>query len=215
MYSGQHLAHNEDIVVATVNYRLNLFGFPGAPEEATNLGLRDQRLAIKWLRDNIASFGGDPDLITIVGHSAGGCSVDYWSDSYVDDPIVKGIVALSGNALGCRLTSRDTSQQHWEEFTGALNCSSASNVLDCVRKPDMQEVVAALGGNLTKSELFRPTVDQELVFADFDERVKSGALAKIVSYTCFKWTPCGMMCLAQLTWRRETAYDLPLHAVGD
>lgn len=66
--------------VANSNYRVNFFGFPGAPFlEDINLGLLDQRLAIEWVRDNIAAFGGNPSRITIYGESAGGSSVDYYA----------------------------------------------------------------------------------------------------------------------------------------
>ena len=54
------------------SYRVNVFGFPGLPGMAQNVGLLDQRLAIEWVRDNIAAFGGDPTRITIFGQSAGG-----------------------------------------------------------------------------------------------------------------------------------------------
>lgn len=54
------------------SYRLNVFGFPGLPGMAQNVGLLDQRLAVEWARDNIAAFGGDPTRITLFGQSAGG-----------------------------------------------------------------------------------------------------------------------------------------------
>jgi carboxylesterase type B len=58
-----------------ISYRLNVFGFPGAPGlEDYNLGLLDQRLAVEWLRDNIEKFGGDPKRMTLFGESAGGNS---------------------------------------------------------------------------------------------------------------------------------------------
>ena len=47
------------------SYRLNIFGFPGNTDEPQNLGLLDQRLAIEWTRDNIASFGGDKDRMIL------------------------------------------------------------------------------------------------------------------------------------------------------
>ncbi|KAI2483261.1 hypothetical protein Ptr902_05578 [Pyrenophora tritici-repentis] len=47
--NGQYLVNNTDIIVVSVNYRLNIFGFPGGPNTDTNLGLRDQRLAVQWL----------------------------------------------------------------------------------------------------------------------------------------------------------------------
>lgn len=57
-YDGQYLAAAQDVVVVTLNYRLNVFGFPGAPELVEqNLGLRDQRLAVEWVRENIAVSG--------------------------------------------------------------------------------------------------------------------------------------------------------------
>ena len=61
------------------SYRLSLFGFPntpGLPLEAQNLGIRDQRAALEWVRDNIAAFGGDPDRIVHGGQSAGAAITD-------------------------------------------------------------------------------------------------------------------------------------------
>jgi Carboxylesterase family len=65
-------------VIIASSYRLNIFGFPSTPAlppTSANLGLRDQRLALEWLRNNIASFGGDPKRMTIFGQSAGGTSL--------------------------------------------------------------------------------------------------------------------------------------------
>ncbi len=82
MYDGAALARRGDVVVVTINYRLGALGFlrldelTGGRIRATgNEGLLDQVLALKWVRDNIAAFGGDPDNVTIAGESAGGMSV--------------------------------------------------------------------------------------------------------------------------------------------
>lgn len=72
----QELA-SEGIVVITVNYRLHLLSFFNLNTAAArgNLALLDQYLAFLWIRENIAAFGGDPNAITLVGHSAGADSV--------------------------------------------------------------------------------------------------------------------------------------------
>ena len=80
-YDGSKLAADGTVVV-TINYRLGALGFlahpalasrPGGP--AGNYGLMDQQAALRWVRDNIAQFGGDPHNVTIAGQSAGGLSV--------------------------------------------------------------------------------------------------------------------------------------------
>ncbi|KAJ4996290.1 Cocaine esterase [Colletotrichum sp. SAR 10_66] len=78
IYDGSTLAVSQDVVVVTINYRTNIFGFSNSPEVATgsqNAGYLDQRFALQWVQDNIASFGGDPKRVTIFGESAGGESV--------------------------------------------------------------------------------------------------------------------------------------------
>lgn len=76
-YDPGALAREGDVVVVNVTYRLGVFGYlppPGADAD-DNLGLRDQILALQWVRDNIAVFGGDPSNVTVFGQSAGGDSV--------------------------------------------------------------------------------------------------------------------------------------------
>ncbi|MET9263541.1 carboxylesterase family protein [Amycolatopsis sp. NPDC004079] len=74
-YDGRRLAADGDVVVVSVNYRLGAFGYlvhDGVSEG--NLGLADQTLALEWVRDNIAAFGGDPGNVTVFGQSAGALS---------------------------------------------------------------------------------------------------------------------------------------------
>ena len=80
-FDGERIARR-GIVVVTINYRVNLFGFTchkeitaEYPDAPANFGLQDQQFALKWVSRNIAAFGGDPDNITIGGQSAGGGSV--------------------------------------------------------------------------------------------------------------------------------------------
>jgi para-nitrobenzyl esterase len=80
MYDSRWLVDRGDIIVVTLNYRLGALGFLAhpalGPEGAVgNYGLQDQQAALRWVHDNIAAFGGDPDKVTIAGESAGGMSV--------------------------------------------------------------------------------------------------------------------------------------------
>jgi para-nitrobenzyl esterase len=81
-YDGTILAAHGDVVVVTINYRVGAFGFlnlnevtDGRIPSTGNEGLLDQVEALKWIRDNISAFGGDPGNVTIMGESAGGMSV--------------------------------------------------------------------------------------------------------------------------------------------
>ncbi|MEM9776551.1 MAG: carboxylesterase family protein [Chloroflexota bacterium] len=82
LYDGNALPQ-KDVVLVTINYRLGLFGFMAHPDLSTesehgvsgNYGMLDQILALKWVRENIAQFGGDRNNVTIFGESAGGESV--------------------------------------------------------------------------------------------------------------------------------------------
>jgi para-nitrobenzyl esterase len=84
IYAGTEMAR-QGVIVVTINYRLGGFGFFAHPvlskesvgEPATNFGFQDQIAALRWVRQNIAAFGGDPQNVTIFGESAGGSSVNY------------------------------------------------------------------------------------------------------------------------------------------
>lgn len=78
IYDASKLVRRGDVVVVTINYRLGVFGFLdlGQPDLATpNAGLLDQIAALRWVRDHVEAFGGDPGNVTIFGESAGGMSV--------------------------------------------------------------------------------------------------------------------------------------------
>ena len=106
VYDGASLARRGDVVVVTINYRLGILGFlylaeiAGGGDACSNFGLADQVAALRWVRDEIASFGGDPDNVTIFGESAGGWAVA----ALLGTPSASGLfhraVAMSGAAQG-------------------------------------------------------------------------------------------------------------------
>lgn len=95
-FDGEAFA-KQGVILVTINYRLNIFGWMVHPELdaenpqgcSGNYGLLDQIAALRWVRDNISSFGGDPDNITIAGQSAGACCVQ----SLICSPLTKGMYA--------------------------------------------------------------------------------------------------------------------------
>ncbi|KAK5149886.1 hypothetical protein LTS14_010601 [Recurvomyces mirabilis] len=188
-YNGQYLADTEDVVVVTINYRLGIFGFSGAPGLEQNVGLRDQRSAVEWVRDNIAGFGGDCERIIILGQSAGASSVDYYAYAHPDDPIVAGLISHSGTAFSFIPNNVSYSQSLFYNVSGTLGCGDSSAdsaaVVECVRSKNTTEVLAAarfapaLPTTALAQATFHPAVDNVTVFSDYLPLAKSGAFAKI------------------------------------
>lgn len=113
LYDGEALASTGEVITVTINYRLGVLGFLSHPDLAAesehdasgNYGLLDQIAALEWVHDNIASFGGDPDRVTIAGQSAGGESVCLLGASPLADGLVHGIIGAAGACMG---TTGDT-----------------------------------------------------------------------------------------------------------
>ena len=107
IYGGEHLAER-DVVVVNFNYRLGALGFLAHPEltaesedgASGNYGLLDQVLALQWVQDNIAGFGGDPDNVTIAGQSAGSMSVLALQASPLAQGLFDRAIGMSGALIG-------------------------------------------------------------------------------------------------------------------
>lgn len=133
-YYGGRFADAEDVIVVTVNSRMNIFGFPGLPGHPPNLGLLDQRLVVEWVKQNIHGFGSDANRITISGQSCGSASVDYWAYAYHSEPIVAGLISHSGTALSFPTNNRRTAAKNRYTVSAQLGCGSSGDVLPCMRK---------------------------------------------------------------------------------
>ncbi|OQO03357.1 hypothetical protein B0A48_11615 [Cryoendolithus antarcticus] len=186
-YNGSRFAEATGAVIVTLTYRLNVFGFPGAPGNTQNLGLRDQRRAVEWLHDNVAGFGGDLSKITIFGQSSGGVAVDWWTFAYKDRPLVNGIISESGNAFSFPLNPMATQTKNWYNVSATLGCGATGDTVDCVRSKNWTDVLAASaklpatpGGNPVRSTpAFYPTVDNETVFTGYKALFAEGTFANI------------------------------------
>ncbi len=106
-YDGESMAR-KGIVTLTANYRLNLFGFFAYPEltkesphhSSGNYGYLDQVAVLKWVQQNIAAFGGDPNRVTIAGESAGSISVSALMASPLSKNLFAGAIGSSGSVMG-------------------------------------------------------------------------------------------------------------------
>lgn len=172
-----------------VSYRLNIFGFPGAPGIQQNVGLLDQRLALEWLRDNIAAFGGDCDRITVFGQSAGSVSVAYLAYAYPDDPIMAGYIMESGTPHSWTPLTPELAATHWYNASGTLGCGTTGDVLSCMQSKNTSEVLAAFAKvpfdptNALLQPQFQPVEDNITVFHDYSALAAAGKFAKLVSST--------------------------------
>ena len=137
---------NPDVILVSIEYRLGVFGFlhlshlPDGKDypDAQNLGIMDQMMALKWIHENIAGFGGDPDNVTIWGESAGG-------DSVTTIPLIEGshkyfrkVIAQSGTPV----LSRSTKQaiEDTNEFMDMLGCKTIADL----QKIEVKKLVTAL-----------------------------------------------------------------------
>ncbi|KAF5879482.1 putative carboxylesterase protein [Botrytis fragariae] len=182
-YIGQYIVEQEDVIVVTFNYRLNIFGFSGSPDSPANVGLLDQRLAVEWVRDNIENFGGDASRITLFGQSAGSASVDLYNYAWVQDPIVAGFIQESGTAQSWGMPSTaEYVATAWYNVSEALGCggASASNVTSCMRTKNTTEILSGISvttdspGSFGILGSFLPTVDEIVVFSNYTERSLAG-----------------------------------------
>jgi para-nitrobenzyl esterase len=136
IYYSRRLAAKGHIVVVTINYRLGALGFLahpslGPPGGVGNYGLADQQAALRWVRDNIAVFGGDPRKVTIAGESAGGMSV-------CDHLVAPGSVGLFRAAIiqsaPCQAQADlATGQRHSVDYAAAAGCRNPATVAVCLR----------------------------------------------------------------------------------
>ncbi|XP_020650558.3 bile salt-activated lipase isoform X1 [Pogona vitticeps] len=101
LYDGEEIATRGKVIVVTFNYRLGPLGFLSTGDASLpgNYGLKDQHMAIAWVKKNIKNFGGDPDNITIFGESAGGTSVSLQMLSPYNKGLIKRAISQSGVGL--------------------------------------------------------------------------------------------------------------------
>ncbi|TVY52499.1 Lipase, partial [Lachnellula suecica] len=172
---------NKPMIAISIQYRLSAWGFLGGKEAleggATNLGLRDQRLGLHWIQENIAAFGGDPKKVTIWGESAGAQSVGSQLLAYNgrDDGLFSGAIAESGgpavNFFPSVVTGGYNStifQQNYNALLANTSCAptlNTSSSLSCLRSLPFAELNSALNNTASPSAPypFVPVIDNDFI----------------------------------------------------
>lgn len=132
------------MILVNFNYRLGPLGFLSSSDALIpgNMGMKDQAIAMKWVKDNIASFGGDPNRITITGFSAGGASVNlhYMSDWSKD--LFQNGISHSGSALDAWVMQRNT-EEKFQTVARIVGCSNSdrSKIVNCLKGTPAKEIV--------------------------------------------------------------------------
>lgn len=131
-FDGSVLASFHDVVVVTINYRLDLLGFLSVPRSETkgNYGLLDQVAALRWVQENIEGFGGNPNQVTLFGHSAGSVSIAMHLLSPLSKGLFQRAIGLSGFATSPWVFSVD--EEPGKTVVQELGCTGVS-LANCLR----------------------------------------------------------------------------------
>lgn len=148
MYDGANMARKHDVVLITLNHRLNVFGYLYLSElggekyaNASNVGMLDLVLALQWVRDNISAFGGDPGNVTIFGQSGGAMKIS----ALMAMPAAKGLFhrAIVESGSQVKGIPRAEATKWAEQFLQRLGLNPGQ--IDELQKLPAEQLVAAMG----------------------------------------------------------------------
>jgi carboxylesterase type B len=161
IYSGDILSAFNDVIVVTINYRLNVFGFlSNGTKSSGNYGLWDMRMAIQWVHAYINEFGGDPSRVTLFGNSAGGAAAMYQAIYPQNKGLFQRIVAQSGTILSFWAFQKNPTDV-FASYIKDTNCdlSDYDQIIECLRSKSVNQL-------LTESWSFLPSIDRDFLHKD-------------------------------------------------
>jgi len=147
LYPLDSMAKSGDVVVVSMNYRLGIFGFTAHPafdaDHNGGYGLEDQRAALRWVKQNIAAFGGDPNNITIAGESAGaaGVCMHILAPDETTGLFHKAITQSAGCVTP--LPSLEDGKKIGQQVAKLVGCNDEATALACLRKKPVKELLDA------------------------------------------------------------------------
>lgn len=140
LYDFSYFVQRANVIVVAVTYRVGSLGFLHTPWSEGNYGIQDQRLALRFVKDNVAAFGGDPNKITLWGQSAGAGSVGIHVTSPASRPLFSQAIMIS-NMLSIPLRSPNEAQLQADALAAAMGCTLGD--ANCQRGKSWEEVLAA------------------------------------------------------------------------
>jgi len=181
-FDGNELA-KRGVVLVTINYRLGMLGFLAHPlltaensRGSGNYGLYDQLAALKWVKKNIAVFGGDPNNITVFGQSAGAGSVQALISSSLAKPYIQRAIIQSGGGLQGIISPIPLKES--EAVGKAIFSEAGISTLEEMRNYPAEKLLDLYNNYMSKQKSYQfvlcPTVDGQLVTDTFDSIARSG-----------------------------------------
>ncbi|AEO67420.1 uncharacterized protein THITE_125668 [Thermothielavioides terrestris NRRL 8126] len=179
------------MIGVSLNYRLSAFGFLCGKEAmdagVVNFGFKDQRLALRWIHENIAAFGGAPDKVTIWGESSGAESVSAQTLAYGgrDDGLFRGVIAESGyggfiGRYAGGLNASDAMQNTYDTLVRNTSCAHTVGTpasLSCLRDLPLDEMHKAL--NSTAANPWPPVLDGDFISDYPSKQLSEGRFPKV------------------------------------
>ncbi|KAF3927196.1 Acetylcholinesterase [Dactylellina cionopaga] len=170
------------IIAVSINYRLSVFGWLGGREIAgsgnANLALRDQRLAFRWVQENIEAFGGDKSKVTLFGESAGSMSIIWHKLAYGgrDDGLFRGVVMQSGSSSYQPSRWPETYQPKFEALVNTTGCGEAIDRLDCLRSADVNLLYQVAGAD---NDRFDVMIDGDILSGYTSKQIEEGRFLRV------------------------------------
>jgi para-nitrobenzyl esterase len=167
-YSGEKFVP-QGVVFVSYNLRLGVLGFLAHPaldaerpeKISGNYGSLDQIAMLRWLKANIAAFGGDPNKVFLFGTSAGGGNICALMTSPLTRGLIHGVAMQSSVPNGCEIQTLDNARSGTGvKVAAAVGCDAAADIAACLRGKSIAEIVAAVPGTFTVlPRLYGPNVD--------------------------------------------------------
>jgi carboxylesterase type B len=141
------IAIKKDVVLVAANYRLGLLGYLALRElsEADprgvsgNYGILDLQFALKWVQNNIAAFGGDPKLVTLLGQSSGGTNIFSLVSSPASSGLFSAAISLSGSP-NITMDLQQAEHQNRKQFLEITPCANATNIIQCLNNLTYEQI---------------------------------------------------------------------------